>query len=92
MTFEKNKVYRIIAGKYKNEEYVLEGLWIELTGKSWMFSEGNPACIEYAIRSGAEGDSRFDDDVYYGHIGNFGKLIHKDQIGPEIPKEEVVKE
>ena len=91
MTFE-IKVYRITAGKFKDQEYLLEGRWIDLTGGSWMFADGNPACLEYAIRSAAEGDTNFDDDVYYGHINGLGKLIHQDQIGEEILKEEVIKE
>jgi hypothetical protein len=86
--FEKGKTYRITAGKFKDQEYVLEGLWIELTGKSWGESDGNPAALEYAIRTGAEGDTNYDDDVYYGKIGMFGKLIHASQIGEEIKKDE----
>lgn len=83
---QKGKTYRIIDGKFKDEEYVLEGLWHEITGKSWMDSDGNPAALEYAIRSGMEGDKHFDNNVYYGHIGLFGKLIHASQIGEEVLK------
>lgn len=84
MIFEKGKKYRIKSGTFKDSEYLLEGLWIELTGKSWMVTDGNPACLEYAVRSGSEGDMTFDDNVYYGHIGGLGKLINADQIGEEI--------
>lgn len=82
-TIEKGKTYLINAGKFKGQKYWVEGLWKEITGKSWMDSDGNPAAIEYAIRSGME-DNIFDDNVYYGKIGLFGKLIHESQIGEEV--------
>lgn len=78
------KTYLINGGKYKGEKYWVEGLWKEVTGKSWMDSDGNPAALEYAIRSGMEGDTRFDNNVYYGKIGGLGKLIHETQIGEEV--------
>lgn len=84
MTIENGKTYIIKSGQFKGERYWVEGLWNEVTGKSWMVSDGNPACIEYAIRLGMEGDSHFDDNVYYGKIGVFGKLIHESQIGEEV--------
>lgn len=81
---QKGKTYKIKDGQFKDQNYLVEGLWIEVTGKSWMVSDGNPAAMEYAMRTGLEGDTKFDDNVYYGHIGAFGKLIHADQIGEEV--------
>lgn len=63
-------------------EFVLEDWWDHLTGKSWMFSDGNPAALVYAMRTGFAPDSGipFDDDVVYGKIGSFGHLIHVSEL------------
>jgi hypothetical protein len=88
MTFQKDKTYRIKSGTFAGKEFEIIGLWKEITGKSWMISDGNPAALEFAMRSASEGDTNFDDDVYYGHIGGLGKLIHVSQIGEEIVKKD----
>ncbi len=59
-----------------------EGLWDELTGGSWMFADGNPACILYAIRAGASGLPT-DDLVHYVHIGGLGHLVHETELVDE---------
>lgn len=76
------KMVTVKAGKFAGETYRLEDWWDHLTGKSWGDSEGNPACIEYAMRAGMEGLPD-DDEVVYGKIGAFGKLIHVSQLGEE---------
>ena len=63
-----------------------EGLWHVLTGKSWMFSDGNPAALQYAIRSGVSGLPT-DDKVHYVHIGPFGHLVHESEIIEEEGQE-----
>lgn len=73
------KKVKILSGHFKDQDYVLEGLWKEITGKSWMFSDGNPACLQYAIRS-AKDDLPTDDKVYYGKIGALGHLIHESEL------------
>ena len=68
-----------VSGK----EFVIEGLWKEITGKSWMFTDHNPACMKYAFRTGFMGKLiPTDDDVYYGKIGAFGHLIHISELEP----------
>ena len=57
----------------------IEGLWIEMTGTSWMYSNGNWAAMHYGMRSAANG-LPLDDDVYYGKIGRFGHLVHSSEI------------
>ena len=59
-----------------------EGLWHELTKGSWMDAKGNPACLMYAIRSGAAGLPT-DNKVHYVHIGGFGHLVHESEIVEE---------
>lgn len=86
MENREGKTYRIKAGQFKDSEYIVEALWDKLTGKSWMVSDGNPAALEYAMRSGLEGDNHYDDNVWYGHLreSGMGKLIHETQIGEEV--------
>lgn len=70
---------KIKSGKYKDQEITIEGLWHEITGKSWMDSDGNPACLIYAMR-GAIDDLPNDDKVYYGKINGFGFLVHETEF------------
>jgi len=58
-------------------EYHVENYWKTLTGKSWMVSDGNPACLDYAMRSVG---LPIDDNVLYGKINGAGKLVHISEI------------
>lgn len=60
-------------------EYRIEDLWKNVGGKSWMVSDGNPACLDYAFRAAAN-NLPIDDDVLYGKIGNHGHLVHVSEI------------
>lgn len=60
-------------------EYRVEDWWDLLTGGSWMFAEGNPAAMQYALRSGFAGLPT-DDEVVYGKVGHLGHLIHVTEI------------
>jgi len=66
-------------GSLKGEKIKIEGLFKEITGTSWMFSNGNAACLNYAIRS-AEDGLPTDDKVYYGKIGSLGYLVHESEF------------
>lgn len=82
---ENGKTYRIKSGKFKGEEYWVEGLWNHISGQSWGDCDGNPACIEYAIRGSMMADNLPDDDnAYYGKIGMLGHIIHESEIGEEV--------
>jgi hypothetical protein len=63
------------------EGYELEDWWDRISGGSWMYAEGNPAAIKYAIRSA--GTTPIDDEVVYGKIGNLGHLVHVSEIKEE---------
>ena len=65
----------VVAGA----EYRVEDYWDRLTGKSWMYSDGNPAAMQYALRTGGQ-DIPLDDEVLYGKIGNLGHLVHVTEI------------
>lgn len=60
-------------------EYVVEDYWHNVAGKSWMFCDGNPACLDYAARAGAA-NLPTDNKVLYGKIGSLGKLVHESEI------------
>ena len=62
-----------------DHEFRVEDWWDRVAGKSWMFSDGNPAALSYALRSGAA-LLPIDDDVVYGKIGAFGHLVHRSEI------------
>lgn len=70
---------KIVGGAFDGQDYRLEDWWDRIAGKSWMFCDGNPACLDYALRSGTEGLPT-DNDVVYGKIGSLGKLIHISQL------------
>jgi hypothetical protein len=61
------------------EVFVVEDYWDRIAGKSWMFSDGNPAAMKYAMRSGLAGLPT-DNEVVYGKIGAFGHLIHTSEF------------
>lgn len=66
-------------------EYRIEDWWDKLTGGSWMMAEGNPAALQYAMRSSLSQPSLpIDDEVVYGKIkaGAFelGHLVHVSEL------------
>ena len=66
------------------QEYRVEDWWDKISGSSWMFAQGNPACLKYAMRSGfAKPPLPTDDEVVYGKIGGLGHLIHVSELGDE---------
>jgi hypothetical protein len=95
MKIEKDRKYKIRGkSKYFLEKYgmnnpviEIEDLWINVSGESWMQSNGNPACLLFAIRTGLSGEkySYSDDKVYYGKIGGMGELVCEDEL-EEISK------
>ena len=70
---------KIISGELAGSDYRVEDWWENVSGKSWMFSQGNMACIKYAVRN-AKDNLPVDNDVLYGKIGAFGHLVHITEI------------
>ena len=64
---------------FAGSDYRVEEYWDKLTGKSWMVSDGNSACMIYAKRL-AENNLPIDDNVVYGKIGCLGHLVHVSEI------------
>lgn len=75
----KGKTVAISKGSLKGQTAVIEDLWINVYGKSWMYSDGNLAALKYAMRSAFDG-LPIDDKVWYGKIDNIGYLIHESEI------------
>lgn len=65
------------AAEIGGSEILIEDYWDRLVGKSWMYSNGNPAAMNYAIRIGfSENKIPSDNEVLYGKIGGMGYLVH----------------
>lgn len=64
-------------------QFVIEGWWDHLTQSSWMYAQGNPAALIYAVHSGMA-QLPIDDEVLYGHIGGAGVLLHVSEINQEV--------
>ena len=60
-------------------EYRIEDWWDRVAGKSWGLCQGNPACLQYAMR-GVANDLPLDDEVVYGKIGALGHLVHVSEL------------
>lgn len=67
---------------FSSAEFIVEDWWDRVYGSSWMFAQGNPACLVYAMRTGfSETPIPTDDEVLYGHTKNgLGHLIHLTEI------------
>ena len=64
-------------------EFHIEDYWENVTGRSWMVSDGNPAAMLYGMRSGLAG-LPIDDEVVYGKIGLHGHIFHITEL--ELPE------
>lgn len=76
---------------FEQQDFTVENWWDHMTGGSWMFAQGNPACIVYAIRT-ALNDLPMDDDVVYGKINGLGHLVHISELVTDMPSTEPIKE
>ena len=74
------KDVKVISGSLKGSTYRVEDWWINVNnGVGWGEAVGNPACLMYAMRSGAE-HLPYDDDVLYGKVGGLGHLVHVSEL------------
>ena len=71
--------------KFGGADFTIEDYWENVNGgTSWMNSNGNPAAMMYAIRTGSQ-DFKvpIDNEVVYGKIGALGHLFHVSEL--ELP-------
>ena len=65
-------------------DFAIEDWCENVLGCSWMFANGNPAALEYAVRSSKYGSNNnvpaFSDDVVYGKVGILGHLFHVNEL------------
>ena len=71
---------KIVAGEFAGETLHLED-WQDRVAKgmSWMFMDGHPASMMYAMRAGMAG-LPMDNEVVYGHIGGLGHMLHVSEL------------
>lgn len=63
------------------QDFRIEDWWDRVAGKSWMFCDGNPACLDYAMRTGMQDRQvPLDNEVVYGKVGLSGKLVHVSEL------------
>lgn len=77
------KIVKIKSGALKGHEYHIEDYWDRVSGVSWMYADGNPACLRYAFRAALDGLPA-DNNVLCGKIGALGHLVHASELGEEI--------
>lgn len=66
---------------YGGADFCIEDYWENVSGTSWMNSNGNPAAMTYAIRIGCqEFNIPMDDEVVYGKICGIGYLFHVSEL------------
>lgn len=64
---------------FGGSDFKLEDWWDRVAEKSWMFCDGNPACMIYGLRSGMAGLPT-DNEVVYGKVGGLGHLVHVSEL------------
>ena len=67
---------------FGGSDFIIEDWYDRIMGKSWMFCDGNPACLIYAIRTGtSEFPIPNDNEVLYGKTPNgLGHLVHINEL------------
>lgn len=65
------------------QEFTVEDWQINVMGRSWMFCNGNSACLKYAMRSSFS-DLPLDNEVVYGKVGALGHLVHVSELGEVV--------
>lgn len=69
------------ANDLGGQEISIEDWWDRVAGKSWMNCNGNPACLNYAMRTGFSKLSiPTNDEVVYGKINGLGHLVHVNEL------------
>lgn len=66
---------------FGGSKILIEDWWDRVSGGSWMFAQGNPGCLVYALRTGtSKTPPPTDDEVLYGKIEGLGHLVHISEI------------
>ena len=63
------------------EKYKVEDWWDRLGQGSWLESTSNFECMDYVARGAKSVPSPpFDEEVLYGKVGLYGKLVHVSEV------------
>lgn len=65
------------------KEFRIEDWQMNVMSRSWMFCDGNPTCLKYAMRSAFAG-LPIDNKVIYGHVNGIGHLVHESELGEVV--------
>jgi len=66
---------------FGGSEILIEDWSDRVIGQSWMFANGNPACLIYAVRTGfSKLNIPTDNEVLYGKINGLGHLVHISEL------------
>lgn len=70
------------ANELGGKEILIEDWWDRVYGSSWMGANGNPACMNYGLRSGFSKAIFIptDNEVLYGKINGLGFLVHINEL------------
>lgn len=72
------------ANHIGGQQITIEDYWHLVSGKSWKVSNGNPAAINYSMRTSlAAFKVPLDDEVLYGKIGGLGYLVHVSELNTD---------
>lgn len=66
---------QVLAGK----TIEVEDYWQNVSGQSWMSSNGNPTAMLYGMRSGMQG-LPINNDVVYGKVHGLGVMVHVTEL------------
>lgn len=65
-------------------EFRVEDWADNVLGCSVWSANGNPAALEYALRTGTSGNHvPIDENAVYGKVGKFGHIVHDSEIARE---------
>jgi hypothetical protein len=74
------RTFKLDAEGIDGTEIRVEDYWDRVTGGSWMFAEGNPAALNYAVRAAVAGLPT-DNEVVYGKVDSLGHIVHVSELG-----------
>lgn len=77
----KEGIGKFLQGEAGGAEFVVEDWADNVLGRSVWAADGNPAALEYALRTGTNGNNvPIDDNAVYGKVGFFGHIVHDSEI------------
>ena len=77
----KENIGKFMQGEAGGAEFCVEDWADNVLGRSVWATNGNPAALEYAIRTATNGNRiPIDDNAVYGKVGIFGHIVHDSEI------------